>query len=139
MTDIVVEYGRQIAWLSNEINRLDEQMVGLSGTEKMEAKRTFDLMMDRRYALDTMVAETQATSLKGAIVQVMVASVTCAIVGDYEGYRQAEAERMVDKLLYSIVGVLEAHTGVDRVEFGVESYMSASRNPFGWEQAEAVA
>ncbi|MHA1564339.1 MAG: hypothetical protein ACTSX7_03395 [Alphaproteobacteria bacterium] len=141
MTDIVVEYGRQIAWLSKGINRLDEEIAQLRSTgrvaEQVKAQRTFNLMMDKRYALDTMIAETQATSLKGAMVQVMVASNIGDLAGDYEGFRELEAERQIDKLLHSIVGVLEAHTGVDRAEFGGESYMPERWNPFDWQQEAA--
>ncbi len=77
-----------------------------------------------------MAAEVPASTLEGAMVQIMLAHAAADLMeGDRDDGTAAVQMRTISKLLYSALVVIETVAGVPREELGGEAYMRRDLDP----------
>ena len=74
-------------------------------------------------------AEIQATSLEGAMVQIMLAHAEADMMASSTEESNAAQMRTISKLLYSALVIIEQAAGVPREELGGEAYMRRDLDP----------
>ncbi len=126
--DAVAQSGRQLvrAWAALDANDRQQFKCEREGPERRHLEREAQVLEARKEALQGMAAFTQATSLEGALVQVALAHGLADSVG---ACGAADCDtcksdlRHISAALHSAASVLERVGGIDRSEFGVETYM----------------
>ena len=128
-SDPVAKIGRDLATNWHQTWRIDEEPQPAAALHRHRLDRLEMHLSDRRYALEAMAAEIQASSLEGAMVQLMLAHSQADLIAA-DGKESMDAEmRTVSKLLHSALSVLERVTGTPREELGGEVYMSRDLDP----------
>ena len=129
--DMVAQAGRDLRQLWAVMNDIDRRQFGLEtdSPEYVRLERESHVVWRRKEAIEITLATTEATTLEGAMVQIMLADtlmdILCSSTGcDLEEFRERSAG-----LLSSAVRVIEAVTGSDRDEYGGETYMSRKLDP----------
>ena len=125
-SDPVAQIGRDLATSWRHSRRIDEERPSIEdhGTRAHIERQEFHLA-DRRAALEAMGAEIQASSLEGAMVQIMLALEVADLMAG-----SAEDMRTISKLLYSVLAMIEQSAGVPREELGGEAYMPRDLDPY---------
>ena len=79
-----------------------------------------------------MAAEIQASSLEGAMLQIMLAHAEADLMAA-RTEESSEAEmRTIGKLLYSALAAIEQAVGVPREELGGKAYLIRDLDPHAW-------
>lgn len=88
--------------------------------------------------LEQLTNVVQATTLEGALFQVMMAytEVVCMCNSNMSDRETAVVERRLNRLLYSVTAVLEREAGADCNDLGGDYYMGPERNHFAVLEAE---
>ncbi len=76
-----------------------------------------------------MAAEVQASSLEGAMVQIMLAHAEADVMAASTEESNEAQMRTISKLLYSVLTALERLAGVPREELGGEAYLTRELDP----------
>ncbi len=76
-----------------------------------------------------MAAEIPASTLKGAMVQIMLAHSAADVMPGNTDESNEVQMRTISKLLYSALAVIEQVAGVPREEVGGEAYMRSDLDP----------
>ncbi len=79
-------------------------------------------------SVEAMAAEIPASSLEGAMVQIMLAHAVADIMASTDETTVADM-RTVSKLLYSALATIEQAAGVPREEVAGEAYMRRDLDP----------
>ena len=159
-TDPVMELAAKLPALWAEYDRLDREHGRRFKTLPKAAKITTNIIEERRrgmpeidrqkmkiwdlwMALQGVVAQTQATSVEGALVQIAIAAGHADLIESSEGDFHDVAADIV-ALLYSATAVIEAATGKKQPSAFKHQYMPDKLNPFtladvGMPDAEEVA
>jgi len=128
-SDPVAQIGRDLASNWRQTWRIDEEPQPADAVQWHRLNRLEMHLSDRRYALEAMAAEIQASSLEGAMVQLMLAHSQADLIAA-DGKESMDAEmRTVSKLLHSALAVLERVSNVPREELGGEAYMRCDLDP----------
>lgn len=96
----------------------DERMPETAGRGRMRLEEINDRLLARVDTIETRASQLQATSLEGALYQVMVARTEAEVLagfaahGDGEGYEARHAR--LGGLLCSVARLIERTAGVDR-------------------------
>ena len=124
--DPVARIGRDLATIWRQVWRNDdEQANAVAHTPESTRLVHLDVhLADRRAALEAMAAEIQASSLEGAMVQIMLAHAAADIIAASTEETAEQDMRTVSKLLYSALAALEQTTGVPREELDGEAYLT---------------
>lgn len=122
------EHGRRFETLPKAArvtpNIIEESRRGMPELAR-QMNKTWGLWM----ALQSMIAQTRATSVEGALVQIAIAAGHADIIESSEGdFHDIAADIM--SLLYSATAVIEAATGKKQPRAFERQYMPDSRNPF---------
>ncbi len=135
--EVIPQWGRDLVALRVTYDKTDERHSKADDQiEKVGLERAGRQLGDRITYLEEAITGHEAISLKGAMVQVMIASGVAARMGDrqtaseVDGRHQAQDSRRMDALLYSIVRLLEETTGTRREEFSGAYYMPRSWDPY---------
>ncbi len=128
--DHVAEWGRTLVQAWNALNANDRQQFKCDreGPERRRLQREERALSARKEAIQGMVAFTQATSLEGALVQVALAhglADSVGACGDAECDTCKSDLKHISAALHSAANIIERVGGIDRREFGVETYMSS--------------
>ena len=76
-----------------------------------------------------MAAEVQASSLEGAMVQIMLAHAEADVMAASTEESNEAQMRTISKLLYSTLAALERATGVPREKLGGKAYLTRDLDP----------
>ena len=130
-SDPVARIGRDLAATWRLVERNDE--IRLPAEAPAEQKgRLAHLEMhlsDRWAALEAMAAEIQASSLEGAMIQIMLAHAEADIMSASTEESAEASMRIISKLLHSALAAVEQVAGVRREEVGGEHYMCRELDP----------
>lgn len=127
--DPVAAWGRALASNWEALSAADEKMVAhkdKAGPEHWRLKRAFELLGERKEAFHGIIALSQATSLKGVLVQVILAHGMADAVGacgDSQCDQCKDDLKRISGALHSAINVIEKATGCDRSEFHGEAYL----------------
>ena len=77
-----------------------------------------------------MAAESQAGSLEGAMVQIMLAHAEADVMAASTEESNEQQMRTISRLLYSVLTILERVAGVPRDKIGGEAYMLRDLDPY---------
>ena len=129
--DPVAQIGRDLATNWRQVWRNDDDLANhkAHSPEKARLQHLECHLADRREALENMAAEIQASSLEGAMVQVMLACTAADMIAASTEETAEQDMRTVSKLLYSALSLLEEQAGVPREELGGEAYMTRDLDP----------
>ncbi len=87
-------------------------------------------LSDRWGTLEAMAAEIPASTLEGAMVQIMLAHAAADLMAADSSDETAVVQmRTISKLLYSALAAIEQAAGVPREELGGEAYMRRDLDP----------
>ena len=130
-SDSVAQIGRDLAsnwrkiWRNDEKAALPEPNV----TKRIHLQRLGIDLTERANALEAMAAELQASTLEGAMVQIMLAHAAADLMAHCTEETTEQDMRRISKLLYSALAALEQATGTAREELGGEAYMVRDLEP----------
>ncbi len=127
VSDPVAQIGRDLANSWRRSRRIDEERPSPSIEDhdtRAHIERQESHLADRRTALEAMGAEIQASSLEGAMVQIMLALEVADLMAG-----SGEDMQTISKLLYSVLAMIEQAAGVPREELGGEAYMPHRLDP----------
>ena len=129
--DPVAQIGRDLATTWRQVWRNDDEQPSAEAplSQHSRLERLEFHLADRREALEAMAAEIQASSLEGALVQIMLAHAAADIIAASSGENTEANMRTVSKLLHSALAALEQATGVPREELGGEAYLRRDLDP----------
>ncbi len=128
--DAVAQSGRDLvqAWAALDANDDQRRKCDDDGPERRHVEREEQVLSARKEAIQGMVAFTQATSLEGALCQVALAhglADSIGACGDAECHTCKSDLKHISAALHSAANIIERVGGIDRREFGVETYMSS--------------
>ncbi len=132
-SDSVAQIGRDLAatwrqvWRNHEEERppADAPVAQKSHYERLEYR-----LSDRWGTLESMAAEVPASTLEGAMVQIMLAHAAADLMeADSSDATAAVQMRTISKLLYSALAVIERVADVPREEVAGEAYMRRDLDP----------
>lgn len=146
LTDPIAEAGREIARLRDLHDENERVIFGNRESPESDFKeRENTAINDRITALEQFIASGRATTLEGALVQVMVAHAeadamasngAAACEGSIskqdleEIHRQISQQgRYINRILYSVASVLEKAAHADRKEYAGEYYLDIRLDP----------
>ena len=122
------EHGRRVETLPKAArvtpNILEESRRGMP-----ELARKMDKVWGLRRAVESMIAQTRATSIEGALVQIAIAAGHADVIESSEGDFHDVAADIV-ALLYSATAVIEAATGKKQPSAFARQYMPDKLDPF---------
>lgn len=132
--DPVADDGRRIVAADAAIDAADQGMLGVDPVRRRLLKATYDGLADLIDALHVSIASRRATTLEGAMVQVMVglSEAQRAVALVPEASISPEIDRHMaraEACLYSVLGILTLVTGADPAQFGGDLYMPARLDP----------
>lgn len=110
--------GREIAALVDAVNEADRAWLDAAPADSDAAQGRFDALERRLDDRIEAISFARASSLPGALAQAMVAS--CAAMGDE---LPSSIAARFNRLMVSVVGVLEARGGVSREAMAGEYFM----------------
>jgi len=127
--------GRELLELSRRWSAVEAEGLGLYGARKAELEATESEIFDRMEALKAEACCTRATSLAGAMLQIMLVYgafelLPVATTSDREASELRGIERMIRRALYSALDAMAATAGTAPEGLGSEHFMSADLNPF---------
>ncbi|QGZ36583.1 hypothetical protein [Stappia indica] len=128
--------GRELLELSRRWSDLEAEGANLYGGErKTELEATECEIFDRMEALKAEACCTRATSLAGAMLQIMLVYGAVELLPertltDRDACERRALERMIQRALYSALDAMAATAGTAPEELGGELLMSADLNPF---------
>lgn len=127
--------GRELLELSRRWSDLAAEGATVRGNRKAELEDTESEIFDRMEALKAEACCTRATSLAGAMLQIMlvygaVELLPVATTSEREACELRALERMIRRALYSALDAMAATAGTAPEELGSEHFMSADLNPF---------
>lgn len=133
--DLIAEAGRHIVRLVEALDANETMQFQKGGLgESVLLCRAHDALNDRLFITEAMIATGKATSLVGAMAQVLIAMGDADCINSY--IDDAKDARECDKLLrritsslYSVLDVLAEASGVPYTEVGGEYYASPRFNP----------
>ena len=135
-SDPVAQIGRDLAsiWRRHDRNEEEQLQIKKPCLERTRLEQQAALLSDRADALQNMAPEILATSLEGAMVQIILADGAANLMGGANLGLTVEQTttalvKDIHKLLNSALAVLEQKTGVPREELGGETYMARSFDP----------
>lgn len=135
-SDPVAEIGRRIVAIRAAIDSNEKASHDAGFTEQQRLEDEYLALSDTCAALEVRASHLQASSLVGAMLQlILVRDTVDEVLGFLVGEdRSAASEfrRRVDRLSYSILDVLAASSGVDPAEVGGDWYMAPRFNPHLW-------
>ncbi len=120
-----------MATIWRQVWRNDDEKVSVEA-HSAESARLEHLeyhLADRREALEAMAAEVQASSLEGAMVQIMLAHAEADVMAASTEESNEAQMRTISKLLYSTLAALERAAGVPREKLGGEAYLTRELDP----------
>lgn len=128
-SDAVAAWGRALARNWEALIAADEKMVGHKdkpSPEHWRLERAFELLGERKEAFHGMIALSQATSLEGVLVQVILAHGMADAVGacgDAQCDQCKDDLKRISAALHSAINVIEKAAACDRAEFHGEAYL----------------
>ncbi len=131
--DPAVEMGQHILSLMQEQTRLDkENLAAIRRGDKTFGSPTpaFDQVQKDIFATEYKMVAVQATTLAGALAQLLLVASYHEALTNTETPENAEFSRGIVRMLWSIRGVLEKASGTSGDNFGAKSYMLDRLNPF---------
>jgi hypothetical protein len=130
-SDPVAQIGRDLAQIWRQVWRNDDDQKS-SEAHSPERNRQIRLefgLADRREALEAMAVEIQASSLEGAMVQIMLAHAEADLMAANTDESTEAQMRTVSKLLYSALAAIEQVADVPREELGGKAYLTRDLDP----------
>ncbi len=132
-SDPVAQIGRDLAATWRQVWRNDEEErppVDAPVAQKSRYERVEFRLSDRWGTLEAMAAEIPASTLEGAMVQIMLAHAAADLMeADSSDETAAVQMRTISKLLYGALAVIEQVADVPREELGGEAYMRRDLDP----------
>ncbi len=131
-SDPVAQIGRDLATVWRQVWQNDEERLPADApvAQRSHSARLDKRLADRCEALETMAAEIPASTLKGAMVQIMLAHAAADLMAaDAAEETSVVQMRTISKLLYSALAVIERVADVPREELGGEAYMRRDLDP----------
>ena len=130
----VAAMGREVDALWTAFSANDRRVVKLKdGPEHNRLVLENEHIVDRRDALEELAACTPASSLVGAMFQIMLARSSAEAVSSYVESKWSKTAlghgRQVEACLYSVLRLLEEMSGVPAEEVGARHYMNREFNP----------
>ena len=129
--DPVAQIGRDLAatWRLLEWND-EHRLPADAPAEQRSCRDHLDPhLTDRIAALEAMAAEIQASSLEGAMVQIMLVHAEADLMAASTEESSDAQLRTISKLLYSALAVLERVAGVSREDVASKVYMGRDLDP----------
>ena len=128
--DPAAQIGRDLAATWRQIWRNDEKRPSTEAhsPERTRLKHLDFHLGDRMEALEAMAAEVQASTLEGAMVQIMLAHAEADVMAASTEESSEAQMRTISRLLYSALTVLERVASAPREELG-EAYMCRDLDP----------
>ena len=131
----VAAIGRELAELSREWGRLDDESMNVRGARKILLESLEHQLLDRMDLLKAEACATQVASAAGAMVQAMIAfdlanQLNSHIPGDVPAYEVGPPMRALARALYSAVDAIAATLGEDPDTFGAKHFMCRDWHPF---------
>ena len=129
--DPVAQIGRDLAAVWRLVEWQDENRppADAPAEQRHRFERLDSHLTDRWVALEPMAAELQASSLEGAMIQIMLAHAEADVMAASTEESDESQMRTISKLLYSVLAAIEQAAGVRREELGGEHYMCRELNP----------
>ncbi|MCZ6859846.1 MAG: hypothetical protein O7I42_06155 [Alphaproteobacteria bacterium] len=131
-SDPVAQIGRDLAATWRQVWRNDEERLPADApvAQRTRSARLDYRLADRWEALEAMAAEIPASTLDGAMVQIMLAHAAADLMeADSADATAAVQMRIISRLLYSALAVVEQVAGVPREQLGGEAYMRRDLDP----------
>jgi hypothetical protein len=122
------EHGRRFQTLPKAA-RVTKSVIEESRRGMPAIARKMDKVWGLKRAVESMIAQTRATSVEGALVQIALAAGHADIIESSEGDFHDIAADIIS-LLYSATAVIEATTGKKRPTAFENQYMPDKLNPF---------
>lgn len=133
--DPIAEAGRSIVRLIEALDA-NETMQSQEGSlgEKVLLCRDHDALNDRLFIIEAVIATGKATTLVGAMAQVLIAMGDADCINSYVEDAKDAREcnkllRRITSALYSVLDVLSEASGVPYTEVGGEYYANPRFNP----------
>lgn len=131
----VAAIGRELAELSREWDRLDNESIHVKGARKHLLERVEDEVCDRIELLKAEACAIQAASVAGALVQAVIAydlasQLNGHIPGDVPLHEVGPPMRALARALYSAVDAMAEAAGEPPDAFGAGHFMSRDLHPF---------
>lgn len=131
----VAAIGRELAELSREWGRLDDESMNVRGARKILLESLEHQLLDRMDLLKAEACATQATSAAGAMVQAMIAfdlanELHSHIPDSVPAFEVGPPMRALTRALYSAVDAIAATLGEDPDTFGANHFMVRDWHPF---------
>ena len=130
--DPVTQTGRDLAATWRQVWRNDEERLPANApvAQRSRYERVEFRLSDRWGTLEAMAAEIPASTLEGAMVQIMLAHAAADLMeADSSDETAAVQMRTISKLLYGALAVIEQVADVPREEVAGEAYMRRDRDP----------
>lgn len=134
VADSVVEAGHRLAAIigAKDINEDLHSDAGAQERGRLETEAR--VLLDAQAAAEAEICQSRATSLEGAMAQIVMAHEAAAAIADlaerhHEDYA-AKSMRRISRCLYSVLDVVAKAAGVDPVAIAGNYYMPDSHNPF---------
>ena len=138
--DPLIQIGRDLAAAWDRLGEVVRQEYDdEDGCAGRRLGRMLGDLNEKIYALQDMACEIQASSVQGAMVQLMLAHSFADIISTSTDAQAARDMRRVSKLLYSALNFLEGECDTPRKEFGGEHYMFSDLDPHRCMTEEAVS
>lgn len=132
--DPVAEAGRLLAQLVKQFNAADAtRMQCTDGARRNQLKEQMDVIQDRIATAEGVVMQGQATTMQGAMAQVLIAMADADSIHTFVGEECRPAceayARRIDSALYSVLGLLSQTCGTDPAELAGAYYARPDANP----------
>lgn len=138
MTDQLIDIGKDLGSCWYKLFEIQDECFGLSEEgSRDEWRRLIQLrkdeqcLLERTWALETMATQLRATSLPGALVQVVMAHryLREMTESDLDVDERQAACRSIERLLYSLADCLEAEIDEPRESLFGDAYMPRQQDP----------
>lgn len=138
MTDQLIDIGKDLGSCWYKLFEIQDECFGLSEEgSRDEWRRLIQLrkdeqcLLERTWALETMATQLRATSLRGALVQVVMAHryLREMTESDLDVDERQAACRSIERLLYSLADCLEAEIDEPRESLFGDAYMPRQQDP----------
>lgn len=137
VSDPIADAGRLVAVLNRKLNEDQDAGLQLAARNGERYRLKEDVLQELIRDAAGQIASATATSIEGAMAQVML---TMSIADDLATWApdnvSSEMLPLVERCLYSVLGLLARLSGTDPVSLGAEAYMSDRSNP--WKTVQAA-